>query len=155
MELHPLSLHMLNAITDFLPDEAAKLAEIQIDRLENWQRTGFLTASTPAKRRGVSRHYSFRDVVALRVAGELRGAGVTLQMLRKVVAYLRARDGLSATEVLARTNLVTDGERVYEVEGDVSIQLPNGQRTMNVTIVRLDQLVSEVQRKARALRRAA
>ena len=146
---------MPNTIADFLPDEAAKLAQIRIDRLENWQRTGFLTASIPAKRRGVSRHYSFRDVVALRVAAELRGAGVTLQMLRKVVAYLRARDGLSATEVLARTSLVTDGERVYEVEGDVSIQLPSGQRTMNVTIVRLNQLVSEVQRKARALRRAA
>src|SRR5580692_1420605 len=104
---------MPNTIADFLPDEAAKLAQIRIDRLENWQRTGFLTASIPAKRRGVSRHYSFRDVVALRVAAELRGAGVTLQMLRKVVAYLRARDGLSATEVLARTSLVTDGERVY------------------------------------------
>ena len=58
-----------------------------------------------------------------------RGAGVTLQMLRKVVAYLRARDGLSATEVLARTNLVTDGERVYEVEGDV--WNPASERTAN------------------------
>lgn len=142
-------------ILDFSTEEAVELSRLPSRTLANWDSSGFLSASVPAKRRGVSKRYSFRDVIALRVAGELRGAGVTLQMLRKVVAYLRARDGLSATEVLARTNLVTDGERVYEVEGDVSIQLPSGQRTMNVTIVRLDQLVSEVQRKARALRRAA
>jgi DNA-binding transcriptional MerR regulator len=140
---------------DFDADEAAKLTKVDAAKLAVWERTGFLRASMPAKRRGVSRRYTFRDVVALRVAGELRAGGVSLHMLRRVVAYLRARDGLSATEVLARTNLVTDGERVYEVKGDVTIQLPNGQRTMNVTIVRLDAVVREVQQMARALRRAA
>ena len=109
-----------------------------------------------AKRRGVSRRYTFRDVIALRVAAELREEGVSLQLLRKVVDHLRAREGLSATEVLARTNLVTNGERVYEVAGDVTIHLPSGQRTMMVHVtIPLDQVVSEVQRKARALRRAA
>ena len=139
---------------DFSADEAASLARLPPKTLENWHDAGFIRASVPAKRRGISKRYTFRDVVALRVAGELRAAGVSLQLLRKVVDHLRARKGLSATEVLARTNLVTDGERVYEVEGDVSIQLPSGQRTMNVAIVRLDQVVSEVQRQARALRAA-
>ena len=76
-------------------------------------------------------------------------------MLRKVVEYLRAREGLSTTEALARTNLVTDGERVYEVAGDVTIHVPSGQRMMVHVTIPLDQVVSEVQRKARALRRAA
>jgi DNA-binding transcriptional MerR regulator len=146
---------MTDVVAEFLPEQAATLARISVDRLVDWQKSGFLTASIPAKRRGISRRYSFRDVVALRVAGELREAGVTLQMLRKVTVYLRARNGLSATEALARTNLVTDGERVYEVEGEVTIHLPSGQRTMNVTIVRLDEVVSEVQRKARSMRRVA
>jgi DNA-binding transcriptional MerR regulator len=135
---------------------ASKLTGASVKTLENWISRGFLQPSIAAARgHGFSNIYSFRDLIAIRVAVEFRQAGVTLQMLGKVVAYLRDRDGLSATEALARTNLITDGERVYEVEGDVSIQLPSGQRTMNVTIVRLDQLVSEVQRKARALRRAA
>ena len=51
----------------------------------------------------MSRRYTFRDVVALRVAIELREGGVSLQMLRKVADYLRTRDGLDASEVLART----------------------------------------------------
>lgn len=142
-------------LLDFSTEEAAKLAGVERAKIANWQRTGFLRASVPASRRGVDRRYSFRDLVAIRVAADLRKAGVSIQLLRKVVAYLRARDGLSATEALARTNLVTDGQRVFEVDGDVTIQLPSGQRTMNVTIVRLDEIVSEVQRKARAFSRAA
>jgi len=140
---------------DFSSDEASKLSKLSVDRLDSWDRTGFLRASVPAKRRGVSRRYTFRDVVALRVASDLRAAGVTLQMLRKVVAYLRARHGLSASEVLARTSLVTTGEQVYEVAGDVTLHIPSGQRMMLHVTIPLDQVVSDLQRKARALRRAA
>lgn len=80
----------MDVIADFSSEEASKLSLVPVQRLQEWQRTGFLTASIPAKRRGVSRRYSFRDVIALRVASELRDSGVSLQMLRKVVDYLRA-----------------------------------------------------------------
>jgi DNA-binding transcriptional MerR regulator len=140
---------------DFSSEEAAKLARLPVQRLKDWDKSGFLIASVPAKRRGVSRGYTFRDVIALRVAAELRESGVSLQLLRKVVDYLRAREGLSGTEVLARTNLVTNGEQVYEVAGDVTLHLPSGQRMMVHVTIPLDQVVREVQRKARALRRAA
>ena len=151
-----MSMTMTTATAlDFAIDEAAKLARLPAQRLIQWDKRGFLRASIAPKRRGVARRYTFRDVVALRVAAQFREAGVTLQMLRKVVAHLRARDGLSATEVLARTNLVTNGEDVYEVDGDITFQIPSGQRVMMVVAIPLDQVVSEVQRKVRALRRAA
>ena len=140
---------------DFSSEEAAQLARLPVQRLKDWDKSGFLIASIPAKRRGVSRRYTFRDVIALRVAAELRESGVSLQLLRKVVDYLRVREGLSGTEVLARTNLVTNGEQVYEVAGDVTLHLPSGQRMMVHVTIPLDQVVREVQRKARALRRAA
>lgn len=142
-------------VADFDVEEAATLVKVDPAKLAVWERTGFLRASIPAKRRGVSRRYTFRDVVALRIAVELREAGVSLQLLRKVVDYLRAREGLSATEVLARTNLVTDGDRVYEVAGDVTLHLSSGQRMMVHVTIPLDQVVREVQRQARALQRAA
>jgi DNA-binding transcriptional MerR regulator len=145
----------MESATDFSSEEAAKLARVPGQRLTEWDKSGFLTASVPAKRRGVSRRYTFRDVVALRVAAELRRAGVSLQLLRKVVDHLRNREGLSATEVLARTNLVTNGEQVYEVAGDVMLHLPSGQRMMVHVTIPLDEVVSEIQGKARALRRAA
>lgn len=139
---------------DFSSTEAAKLARLPVAKVDQWEKTSFLRASVPAKRRGISRRYMFRDVIALRVAGELRAAGVSVQTLRRIIAYLRARDGLSATEVLARTNLVADGENVYEVVGEVIIKVPSGQRVM-VNVIPLDTVVSEVQRTARTLRRAA
>jgi DNA-binding transcriptional MerR regulator len=145
----------MDPIADFSTDDAAKLARLPAQKLREWDKAGFLRASVPPKRRGVSRRYTFREIVALRVAGELRAAGVSLQMLRKVVDYLRARDGLSATDVLARTNLVTTGEQVYEVDGDVTIHVPSGQRMMVHMTIPLDQVVSDLQRRARALRRAA
>jgi DNA-binding transcriptional MerR regulator len=146
----------MKAVAEFSTEVAAKLAKLTLERVVAWDRTGFLCASVPPPRRGISRGYTFRDVVALRVACELRNRGVSLQLLRKVVDYLREREGLSATEVLARTNLVTDGERVYEVAGDVTIHVPSGQRMMMVHVtIPLDQVVSEIQRQARAIRRAA
>jgi DNA-binding transcriptional MerR regulator len=142
-------------VANFSTEDAAKLSKLSVDRVVDWDRTGFLPASVPPPRRGISRRYTFRDVVALRVASELRNRGVSLQLLRKVVDYLRVREGLSTTEALARTNLVTDGERVYEVDGDVTIHVPSGQRMMIHLTIPLDQIVNEIQRQARALRRAA
>ncbi|MDP8999423.1 MAG: hypothetical protein M3O46_04865 [Myxococcota bacterium] len=65
--------------------------------------------------------HSFRDVVAIRIVGALRSQGIHLQALRKVVAYLAARTGLSPTDALTSTSLITEGHDVYEVKGDVSI----------------------------------
>jgi hypothetical protein len=87
----------------------------------------------------------------VRVAIELRGRGITLAELRKVIAYLKKRTGLSATDALASTLLVTDGHDVYEVSDGASfsaLRAP-GQRTM--CIVPLATLVSEVQRGVREL----
>jgi DNA-binding transcriptional MerR regulator len=145
----------MTVIQHFLPDEAAKLAGLSLERLMDWQKSGFLQASIRAPRRGSTRFYTFADLVALRVAVELRDAGVSLQMLRKVVSYLRQREGLSATEVLAKTNLVTDGARVYELAKGATIQIPSGQLVVQLVTLPLDEVVSEVQRKVRALRRAA
>ncbi len=155
MEVHRYAPPMTTVAQDFSIDDAAKLADLSKVRVIDWDKTGFLRASIPPKRRGISRRYTFRDVVALRVASELRDAGVSLQMLRKVVAHLRARDGLSPTDVLARTNLVTNGEDVYEVAGDATLHLPSGQRVMVHVTIPLDRLVLEIQHKARALSRVA
>jgi DNA-binding transcriptional MerR regulator len=139
----------------FPTDVAAKLGKVTPKMLENWDTTGFLSPSVPAKRRGISRRYSFRDVVAIRVAGELRAEGIPLQALRKVVKYLCARKGLSPNEALASTNLVSDGHDVYEITGDVvsisTLRRP-GQRML--LMVPLDELVAELQAKARTLRAA-
>jgi hypothetical protein len=84
----------------------------------------------------------------------LKQEGIPLQALRKVVAYLAARTGLSPTDALASTSLVTDGHDVYEVAGDASISTLRRPGQRMLLMVPLDELVAELQAKARALRAA-
>jgi DNA-binding transcriptional MerR regulator len=138
----------------FPTDVAAKLGSVTPKMLENWDASGFLSPSEPAKRRGISRRYSFRDVVAIRVVSELRAEGFPLQALRKVVAYLCARTGLTPTDALASTSLITDGHDVYEITGDVSTSTLRRPGQRMLLMVPLGELVAELQAKARALRAA-
>jgi len=153
MELHGFVQSMIE-LDGFAIEVAASLGGVTRDMLANWDRTGFLLPSVAAKRRGVARRYSFRDVVAIRVVGELRAKGITHQALRKVVEYLCARTGLSPTEAIAATNIVTDGHDLYEVNGDVSVSALRRPGQRMLLVVPLDELVTELQAKARALRAA-
>jgi DNA-binding transcriptional MerR regulator len=134
---------------------ASKLTGVSVATLNNWDRRGFLKASIQAAGgHGFARIYSFRDLIAIRVARDLKREGIPLQALRKVVAYLAARTGLSPTDALASTSLVTDGRDVYEVKGEASISTLRRPGQRMLLMVPLDELVAELQAKARALRAA-
>lgn len=135
---------------------AAKLTGVSVATLDNWDRRGFLKASIqPAGGHGFARVYSFRDVIAIRVARELKSEGIPLQAMRKVVAYLCARKGLlTPSDALASTSLITDGRDVYEIEGDVSTSTLRRPGQRMLLMVPLGELVAELQAKARALRAA-
>jgi DNA-binding transcriptional MerR regulator len=135
--------------------EVAKITRTTIGTLDSWHRRGFVSptiASAPGH--GTSRRYTFRDVVAIRTALELRDAGISMPLLKRVVAYLRQRKGLSASEVLATTNLITDGHDVYEIQGDVTISALRSAGQRSVFVVPLGVIVTEIQREASALRAA-
>ena len=108
----------------------------------------------PAGGHGVSRVYSFRDLIAIRVARDLKQEGIPLQALRKVVAYLARARGSRPPTPSPSTSLITDGHDVYEVEGDVSISTLRRPGQRMLLMVPLDELVAELQAKARALRAA-
>jgi DNA-binding transcriptional MerR regulator len=88
--------------------------------LHYWDVSGFLGPSVAkAHGTGTRRVYSFQDLVAVRVARELRNAGLSLQALRRLVRYLRTRGGLK--HPMAEAFLVTDGREVFERKGDVLV----------------------------------
>lgn len=71
----------------FTDEQAARLAHISLDQIRYWDQTHFFEPSIAFENRRVafSRIYSFDDVVALRVLGELRNVyDVPLQHLRSV-----------------------------------------------------------------------
>jgi DNA-binding transcriptional MerR regulator len=142
----------------FSLEEVARLTGINVDALTKWIRTRFISPSVrraPGVGRSNKHLFSFRDVVALRVAVELRARGISLAELRKVIAYVKSRSGLSASDALASTLLVTDGHDVYEVSDGASFSALRAPGQRVLCIVPLATLVSEVQRGVRALSEAA
>ena len=97
--------------------EAVRLSGVPYKTLDFWAKTGLIVPSiVQASGKGSDRIYSFRDLVALRVAKKLRESGISLQSLRTVVIHLQHHVGLESP--LSETFLVSDGRDLLEVRGD-------------------------------------
>jgi len=144
----------------FTAGEAVRVSEVPYQRLDYWARSGFAPPSLQkASGKGTDRRYSFKDLVTLRVANELRKQGVSLQKLRKVVRFLRQYKGEDAT--LASARLVVSGDDVFAFENDeqvISALKEPGQALLAFVVnlgsiaehVRRDVEVIQAERKLRA-----
>ncbi len=68
--------------------EVSRLFEVPEHRLRYWSQTGFLV---PSVRRGERRFYSFRDLIAVKVAKGLLDGGQPLRRVRRQLEALRTR----------------------------------------------------------------
>ena len=112
----------------FTTSQVEKLSGVNQKVLHYWDKSGFLSPSlVQAQGAGSRRVYSFQDLVAIRMARELRDAGISLQGLRKSVEFLRNLE--SVEQPLAETFLVTDGKDIYLKRGDavMSVLRQSGQ----------------------------
>lgn len=66
--------------------EVARLLDVPEHRLRYWSQTGFLV---PSVRRGERRFYSFRDLIAVKVAKGLLDGGLPLRRVRRQLEALR------------------------------------------------------------------
>ncbi len=125
--------------------QVERLTGIGAKTLHFWDRSGFLSPSLVAAHgTGSRRIYSFRDLVALRVAAQLRDAGISLQSLRKVMSALREMHGLE--QPLAETYLVTNGHDVFEKHGeDVMSVLRQPDQVMFSFVIDLSRTVETLQ----------
>jgi len=86
---------------------------VPVSALHYWDRTNLLKPSVrPAAGRGTRRLYSFRDLVQLLVVSRLREMGLSLQRIRRCLAFLR-KHFPDVEAPLAALSLVTDGETVF------------------------------------------
>ena len=84
---------------------------------EHWATSGVVRPSIPAAGKGTRRGYSFKDLVALRVAKRLKDEGISLQKIRKALAYLR-KNFPDAKEPLGELRFLTDGETIFVLDRD-------------------------------------
>jgi DNA-binding transcriptional MerR regulator len=107
---------MATATDSFSTGDAVRITGVSFRNIDYWARTKFIVPSiADAKGTGTERKYSFSDLLALRVARELREAGVSTQSLRRVVEFLRTRKGLM--NPLAECRLIITGSDVQVVTG--------------------------------------
>lgn len=120
-----------------------QLIGISYRQLDHWARTGLVRSSVrQASGRGSRRVYSFRDLVALRVVGRLREAGVSVQTIRKAVAYLKQH----AEQPLSTLNLVGHGRKVFTLTDDPSRLIEaseSGQVVLSISVASVERHLKE------------
>lgn len=140
----------------FSTPTASKLTGVTAKTLENWAQRGFITPTFVAfPGTGARRVYSFRDLIAIRVAADLRARGIDVRHMQKVVDYLRKRKGLdlTASDVLASAILVTDGRDVYEIDGNARVSTLR-HPDQSVLMVPLGRFVAKIKADAEHVRAA-
>src|SRR5215472_10595517 len=112
--------------------QVTEITNVKYRTLDYWAKSGFLEPSIArAAGTGSERVYSLLDLVALKVARELREQGISVRMLRRIVRYLRTEEAL--THPLAEAKLVVAGKDVLMVTNKsdlVSILHSPGQLVM-------------------------
>jgi DNA-binding transcriptional MerR regulator len=110
--------------------QAAKVVGITYRQLDYWARTDLVRPSlTDAAGSGSRRRYSYNDLLELRVIKTLLDAGIKLESVRDVFAYLREH----VTDDIAAAHLVISGNSVVLCDGEQLIDVVNkGQGVLNV-----------------------
>jgi DNA-binding transcriptional MerR regulator len=110
--------------------QTAKVVGISYRQLDYWARTDLIRPSlSDASGSGSRRSYSYNDLLELKAIKKLLDAGIKLEQVRKVFAYLREH---VATDIAA-AHIVIDGGSVMLCDGDQLVDvLKNGQGVLNV-----------------------
>ena len=144
---------------------ASELTGVTPQTLLNWCTRDFLKPSVSPGRTGPGgeRMYSFRDLVAIRVADDLRSRGIDVRYLHSAVDYIRNREGLELDRVLpADVFLLSDGRTFREVQFGPTFGervlgamqfAPSGPYSM--LFIPFSKFVHEIQTKARACSQSA
>jgi DNA-binding transcriptional MerR regulator len=111
--------------------KAAEIVGITYRQLDYWARTDLVRPSLhDARGSGTRRRYSYRDLLELRAIKSLLDAGIKLETVRDVFAYLRDHLG----EDITTANLVIQGSSsvVIQNDGELVDLVKKGQGVLNI-----------------------
>jgi DNA-binding transcriptional MerR regulator len=114
----------------FSGTQAADIVGITYRRLDYWARTDLVRPSgTDATGSGSRRRYTYRDLLELKVIKKLLDAGIKLESIRDVFAYMREHVDTD----IGSAHLVINGSSVVLCDGNELIDvLRHGQGVLNV-----------------------
>jgi predicted RNase H-like HicB family nuclease len=118
-------------------------------QLEHWAKSGIVRPSRAGGGKGTINEYSFRDLVQLKVAKKLRDEGVSLQKVRKSLAYLR-KNFPEIEAPLAELTFLTNGVDLFVLTADTKLIL-NTLRGQYVFSLALGHLIEGLRGELRKL----
>ena len=127
--------------------ELTKLSQRQIS---HWDKTDFIKPSIrETSGRGCERQYSFTDLVQFRVAKALKDEGISLQKMRKSIAYLEEHFH-DIDKPLAKMKFLTDGKTIFVLTKKKKVidTLSQGQLVLTIG---LGQMVEELKGEAKQI----
>jgi len=137
----------------YTSSEACRIANITYRQLQYWDKTNLAKPSIiGARGTGTRRIYSFIDLVCLRVTAKLKQEGVSLQKMRKSIAYLN-ENFPEQDRPLADFVFLTDGDHIFvltENPGVVLDTLRGGQFVLSLAI---GYIIQDTKRKILSLER--
>jgi len=116
-------------------------------QVEYWATTGVVRPSIAAAGKGTRRGYSFKDLVALRVAKRLKDEGITLQKIRKALAWLR-KNFPDLKQPLAELRFLTNGKDLFVLTADPKVAL-DALKQQFVFSLALGELIEGLQGKVK------
>ncbi len=115
----------------------AAVTGLSLRQIDYWDRTHFIKPSMASSAgKGTRRLYDFVDLIQFRVAASLRAQGISLQKIRKCVAFLR-KNKEKLVQPLASLKFLTDGDSVFVLTADrktVMDTLGEGQLVFSIAI---------------------
>jgi len=115
----------------FSGPKAAEIVGVTYRQLDYWARTDLLRPSlVEAKGSGTQRRYSYRDLLELKVIKSLLDAGIKLETVRTIFAYLRE----NLDEDITTANLVIQGREsvLIQTDGELIDVVKRGQGVLNI-----------------------
>ncbi|MBL9105920.1 MAG: tetratricopeptide repeat protein [Myxococcales bacterium] len=126
--------------------DVSKLFDMPESRLRYWSQTGFIQPSIRVKGRT---WYSFRDLIALKVARELLNAGLSLQRVRRSLDALKIKLP-DVDQPLARLRIRCEHDRVIVEDSERTYEAGTGQGMLDFRVQSLHQQAAQVVAMPRA-----
>lgn len=127
----------------FNDEQAACICGCTLRQLRYWSRTGIVQPCHPGDGDDCARvGYDFRNLVELRTITGMLKKGISLQKIRKTLAYLR--ESTDYSRPLAECKLVTDGSTIFEICDTPDRLLDTLRRGQVAFCIALDDISEEV-----------
>ena len=135
----------MNVKSAFTSKEVIKLTGVSYRQLDHWDRIGFINPSVlTASGKGSGRLYSFRDVLNIRVAKQLRDAGASINNIIKSIEFIKQYSPEKKNS-LSNYMFITDGQKIFVLTEDPQVMvdtLRDGQLCWNVNMKKVEQEIA-------------